>query len=200
MFTNAEVEVAATIRAGLKISRPIKGQPGPGGRSEVRRSTHEPRNSFADSIQHLARRIARSQPLEVCCEERQLAVPTVGQLTLLHSFNFIGQCRKLSLVLLEVRLPRGSQLTASLADTFCEVFSHPVRNKEFAVFGPTIGALGQPDLLLAERFTMSSRTIFPVRRAIPNVAVDYDQSGPVQGLFEHFEGPFQHVEVVGVAD
>ena len=52
-----------------------------------------------------------------------------------------------------------------------------IRHQELRVFRPSVGALGEPDLFVAERLAMSFRSVLFVGRAVPDVAIENDQGG-----------------------
>src|SRR5208283_2848903 len=58
----------------------------------------------------------------------------------------------------------------------------------------------QPDLVLAKRLAMSCGGILLVRRAITNMAVEDDKSGPALSLTENVERVLDALDIVGVAD
>ena len=65
------------------------------------------------------------------------------------------------------------------ADARLEMLAHAVGNEELRVLGPAVVALGQPDLLLAQRLAVRRAGVLLVRRAIGDVAVDDDQRRPI---------------------
>ena len=89
---------------------------------------------------------------------------------------------------------------STIADAFRQVLAHSVRHKEFTILGPSIVALGQPDLLFAKRLAMSRGAIFLMRRAVPDMAIDYNESWSVRSFLEHTESTLQHVYIIGIAD
>ena len=102
-------------------------------------------------------------------------------------------------VALEQLLPFAAQLGAALADPLGEVLVDAVGDEELGVLGPAVGALGLPDLLLAERLAVRLGGVLLVRRAVADVAVDDDQRRPPLLLLEDLERPGEQLEVVGVA-
>src|SRR5207302_544500 len=119
---------------------------------------------------------------------RQILVPTLGQLPVLHPPQVIGKLRIRLLVFLEFGEPGVAQLPAALADAFLEGLAHAVGNEELRVLRPAVEALGQLDLLLAERLAMRLMRALLVRRAIADVAVDDDERGAIRLLLEDREG------------
>ena len=80
------------------------------------------------------------------------------------------------------------------------VLHHPVGHEELGILRPAIGALGEPDLVLAQRLAMGGGGIDLVRRAVADVAVEDDQRRPALGLAEDRERILDALEIVGVAD
>jgi hypothetical protein len=66
--------------------------------------------------------------------------------------------------------------------------------------GRPIGALGEPDLLLAQGLAMGCGGIDLVRGAIAYVAVQNDQARPVLGVPEDRERILDPLEIIGIAD
>ena len=77
---------------------------------------------------------------------------------------------------------------------------HPVGHEELGILRPAIGALGEPDLVLAQRFAVGRGGVDLVRRAVADVAVEDDQGRPALGLAEDRERILDPLEVIGVAD
>ena len=80
------------------------------------------------------------------------------------------------------------------------MLAHAVRHEELGVFRPAIGALGETDLLVAQRLAMSGAGVLLVRRAIADVALDDDQRRRVAVALKVVERLGQPPRVVGVAD
>ena len=76
----------------------------------------------------------------------------------------------------------------------------PVGHEELGILRPAIGALGEPDLLLAQRLAMGRGGVDLVGRAVADVAVEDDQGRPALGLAEDRERILDALEVVGIAD
>ena len=156
---------------------------------------------FASGVEHLAGGVARGHALGVGREGRQVLVPALGQLAVLHPVELVGQLGVLGLrYSSKLREPGVAQLLAALADAVAEVLVDAVGDEELGVLRPAVVALGQPDFLLAERLAVGGAGVLLVRRALADVAVDDDQRRPVARLLEDAEGPVEHVQVVGVAD
>jgi hypothetical protein len=65
-----------------------------------------------------------------------------------------GESRKFPAVSGKQRLPLLARGFAALANAGIEMLAHAFGYEERRVFRPTIGVLGEPDLLLAERLPM----------------------------------------------
>ena len=77
---------------------------------------------------------------------------------------------------------------------------HAVGHEELRIFGPSIVAFAEADLLIAERLAMSRGGVLFVRRAVADVAVQDDERGPAFLFAEYLEGVLDAVDVIRVAD
>src|SRR5690348_6073496 len=75
-----------------------------------------------------------------------------------------------------------------------------IRNEKLGVFGPPIGAFGESDLFLPQRFAMGGGGINFMRRTIADVAIQDDQRRSALGLAEQRQRLLNALEVVGVTD
>ena len=150
MFANAEVQVSAAIISGLKTGRSVKGKKRLGRRRKIGRATQQPGNILRNGVLDFAGGVARRQSLRVGRKRRQILVPSVGKLPVLHARNLIGQRRVFRAVGVESRGPRIAKTLSSLADAGLEMFVHAIGNQEFRVFGPAVISLGQLDFLFAQ--------------------------------------------------
>ena len=85
MFADAEVEVAAVVLSGLKVSRAVESKARFGGGIKIRGSTHEPGDIFCQGVQHFGGRLAGCQALCIRWKRGQILVPLVGKLMPLHA-------------------------------------------------------------------------------------------------------------------
>ena len=90
-------------------------------------------------------------------------------------------------------------LRAALADAGGEVLADAVGDEELRVLRPAVDALGQADLLVAERLAVGLGRVLLVRRAVADVAVEDDERGAALGLPEDLQGVLDAIDVVGVA-
>src|SRR5262249_23132320 len=81
-----------------------------------------------------------------------------------------------------------------------EMRINAVRHKKLRVFGPSVSALAEANLVLPERFPVGFRSVLFVGRTVADVAVQDDKSGPLFGLAENVQGVLDAVNVVGIAD
>ena len=119
---------------------------------------------------------------------------------MLHAVGVLRERRVDPAVLLERREPGIAEGSSPLSNAAREVLPDAVGHEKLGVLGPTIGALGQPDLLFAERLAVRRARVLLVGRTIGDVTVHDDQGGSIGGGAERVERPPQHVEIVGVAD
>ena len=184
VLANAEVEVARAVIFGRKISGAVERKPGLGGWSEVGGSANEPRDVLRECVQNLARGFARGQTLGVCRKLRDVLVPSLRQLPVLHAVQLVGQVRVLLAVLSDPREPGVAKFLAALAHAVAEVLVNAGRNIELLVLGPAVVALGEADFLFAEGLAVGAAGVLLVRGAVGDVAVDDDQRRPVLGVEE----------------
>ena len=143
---------------------------------------------------------ARGDALGVGGKGRQVLVPAVGKLAVLHAVEFVGEAGILCLVLASNSVEPGvAQLLAAAADALLEMLVDAVRDEELGVLGPAVDLLGQLDLIFAERLAVSGMGVLLVRRALADVAVDDDQRGTIVGLRNDRMRPIEQRQIVGVA-
>ena len=80
------------------------------------------------------------------------------------------------------------------------MLAHALRHQKLGVLGPAVAALGQADLLLAERLAMGGAGILLVRGAVADMAVDDDQGRHIVRASKSLDRLRQPSGVVGVAD
>src|SRR5208337_1327801 len=83
VLANAEVQVPSSVAAGLEIARAFEGQQGLVGWTEITRASQEPGDVLRQNVQHLAGGVTARHAFGIGCENRQVAVPSRGQLALL---------------------------------------------------------------------------------------------------------------------
>src|SRR5205085_4141475 len=118
---------------------------------EVGRAADEPRDVPGDGVQDLRRGVAAGEALRVGGESRNVFVPAVGQLALLHAYELVCEFGMCLFVIFELREPLVAQTPAARANAALKVLAHLFGDEELGVFGPAVGALRQANRLLAER-------------------------------------------------
>ena len=169
---------------GSKSPAPVERERRLGRRPEVGRAAEEPGDVLRQRVQHLARRVAARDALRVGGKRRQARGPSRRAARAAASASISAASAGM--------LARGSAAKSSShaavrraprAPMPCgEVLAHAVGHEELRVLGPAVGALGQPDLLVAERLAVRGGGVLLVRRAVADVAVDDDQRRPAFGL------------------
>ena len=167
VLADAEVEIAAPVIAGLEVAGAVESQAGLGRRGQVGRASDQPGNILCDRVEDQARRDSSGHSLAVGGERRQPRIPAVGELTMLHPVELVGQFGMLGPVPLDPAEPGIAQRLAATADAVAEVLVDPVGHEELRVLGPVVIALGQPDFLLAQRLAVGGAGVLLVGRA-PN--------------------------------
>ena len=72
----------------------------------------------------------------------------------------------------------------AFADAGGKMLAHTLRDKELFVFRPAVVALGQTDLIFAQRFAVGFLGVLLMRSAISDVAIDNDQGWAVWRIQE----------------
>ena len=80
------------------------------------------------------------------------------------------------------------------------MLAHAVRHQKLGVLGPAVAALGETDLLLAERLAVGRAGVVLVRGAVADMTVDDDQGRHIVGSLEDLDRLRQPLPIVGVAD
>src|SRR5262249_1706421 len=149
---------------------------------QVRRAADQPGMPFGDRVQHFAGGVPGSQPLCVCRKGWDVRIPALRWFTALDGKSLGRKLRELLFVGAEQVHPVGTQFCASLAQLSLKVVQHFRRNQELGVFRPAVASLGASDLFFAEGFAMGGTGILFVWRAISDMAIDDDETGPVRRL------------------
>src|SRR5262245_66436571 len=95
---------------------------------------------------------------------------------MLQAQDLIGEIGILAAVVHPQLVPGSARSPAAGAAKVGEMLAHAVRHQELGIFGPTVAAFGEPDLLLTKRLAVRGTGILLVRRAEADVAVDDDQA------------------------
>ena len=155
--------------------------------------------TVGDGVDHLPVGDAGRHALLVGWERFEDVGP-VRELPLLHPADLLGQFGMLGLVPLERLEPLVPGRAATRPDELLETLANAVGDEELRIGRPSIGLLGESDLLLAQRLAVGGRGVLLVRRAPADVAVDDDHRRTVVGLVEGLEGVDESVDVVRIAD
>ena len=89
---------------------------------------------------------------------------------------------------------------AACTDSGSKVLADAVRDEKLSVLRPSIAALSQPDLIVAERLAMGFRGVLLVWRTVADVAVQDDEGRAALRLAKHLQRLLDSINVVGVAD
>ena len=199
VLADAEVHIPAAVAVGGEVAGALEGEPGLGRGGQVGRAAHEPGDVLRDRVLHLRRGVAARDALGVGREDRDVLVPALRQVAVLHQLELLGQLGILRLVGLDLLEPGVAGLFPTLADAVLIVLVDAVGDEELGVLRPAVIPLCELDLFLAERLAVGGVGVLLVGRTPGDVAVDDDQRRPIIRLLEDLQGPVQHRRVVGVA-
>ena len=171
---------------------------------EAPRSAEPPRNQgmfWASALSTFARGVASGDALGDRRAKlgRSRSHPAGSSRRCICSIS-VARSGNLRSVVGKERLPAAPRLGPARADAGSEMLPDAVGHKELGILGPAIGALGEPDLLVAQRLAVGCGGVDLVRRAVADVAVQNDQRRPARGLAEDRERMLDALEIVGVAD
>ena len=220
-FADAEVHVSAVVaelvfRVGLavaidaagllgegcgaEVSCAVEGEAGLGGRGQVCRSAHEPGDCFGQRIQNLARSIAPGHAFGVGRERRNLLVPSIGKLALLHLVEVIRFGGILGFVLFKLSHPAIAKVSSALADALLEMFVNAIGHVKFFVGREAVILLRPFDFLVAQRLAMRGMGVLLGGSAPADMAVHDNQRRPVPRVAKHLKRALKHLKIIGVAD
>src|SRR5262249_32241611 len=148
-------------------------------------AAEEPGNVLRQHVQHLARGVASGDALEISRKGRQVAIPSRGKLAPLHLLDLGGELRELPAVVGKERLPAAPRIGPARANASIDLLHDPVGYEDLGIPRPAIGALREPDLVLAQRLAMGGCGINLVGRAVADVAIEDDESRPAPGAPEN---------------
>src|SRR5262249_40372708 len=86
------------------------------------------------------------------------------------------------------------------SNSIFEVFVDAVGHQKLGILGPAVESLGETDLVVAEWFAMSFRSVLLVRSAIADMAVQDDQRRAASLLLEEPKRVLDSFGIVRVAD
>ena len=141
-----------------------------------------------------------AMPLAFGRKNREIAVPAVRQARAAASSSIsVASSGYLLSIGGEEFRPLPPRLCAARADAGGEMLVDAVGDQKLRVLGPAVSALGEADLLFAERFAVGFGRVLFVRRAIADVAVENDERWAALGLPEDIQRLLDAFNVVGVA-
>ena len=196
MLTNAEVEVAADVTAGLKTG--LVRQRSFSGRRKISRTADQPGHPLGDGVQNLGAGVAPGHALGVGGKFGNIGIPAFRQLALGNLLPLRCQLRILLFVRREFLIPRGLGLVTALP-RLAHMLSHFFRHQELRIYGPAVARLSQSDFFFAQRLAMRRRSVVLVGRAPGDVAIHDDERRP-RGLLQCILDRFiEQREIVGIA-
>src|SRR5262249_8008465 len=80
------------------------------------------------------------------------------------------------------------------------MFVDAVGHKELGVYGPAVAALGEPNLVVSQRFAVSCTCVLLMRGTVADVTVQNNKRGPFFGLTDDAQRMLNKLEVVSHAD
>src|SRR6516164_6890043 len=128
MFANAEMKISGAIFVGLKITGAFESKPRFCRRREIGGAAEKPRQTGRDRIQNSSRGVSTGDSVRIGSEDRDVFVPSFGQVAALHPFALIGKLPMGTPVALEQGHPVRPQLFAAGAEFPGEVLVHAFRN------------------------------------------------------------------------
>src|SRR5262249_59583327 len=99
-----------------------------------------------------------------------------------HLLDFGRKLRVLGAVASEKSRPFLPSFRTSRTDAGGEMFVDAVGHEELRILGPTIAALGEPNLFVSQWLAMSRRRVLLVRGPAAPVTVQPNEGSPLLGL------------------
>ncbi len=199
VFAHAEMHIAPAGRGGFQILFALRGQFCLGRWRQVGRAAEQALHLGGDGVQHLARGVARGDPLGVGLERWQVPIPAVGQMAAAQLRQFMRQVGEGLRVVAECLVPGLAQRMGAVRHNAVQMVEHAVGDQELRVLGPAIDLLRRLDDVgahgVAVRLGRASD-----RRAVADDGLQHDQGGGgVIGL-EGLDGAGEGLGVVGVVE
>src|SRR6516165_5036161 len=194
------MKIASAIVVGLEIAGAFESKPRFCRRRKIGSTTEKPRQTGRDRIQNSSRGVPSGDAVGIGGKDWDVFVPALGKIAPLHPFALIGKFWMGAPVALEQRQPFSPQLLAANAEFLREMIVDTVRHQEFCILGPPVRPLGEPYLLLTQRFAVRARGVLLVRRTIADVALDNDQARPIVDALGDRDRVGDPLTIVGVAD
>src|SRR6476620_8273387 len=85
-------------------------------------------------------------------------------------------------------------------DSVSKVLADTIRDEKLSILRPSIAALSQPVLIVAERLSMGFRGVLFMWRTVTDVAVQDEEGRAARRLAKHLQGLLDSINVVSVAD
>src|SRR5579863_5081579 len=171
MLADAEMEVFPTRASGLKVARTVESQSGLVRRTKITAAAEKPGDVLGKHIQYFCRCVPSREAFGVGRERGEIAVPPGWQLPALHQVNLGCEFGVLRSIRVDQLGPFSSGFRAACADASLKVLVDTFRHQELCIFGPSIAALAQADLIVTQRLAMGSGRVLFMRGAIADVAV-----------------------------
>src|SRR5689334_21659255 len=105
---------------------------------------------FSEHVQGLARRIASGDAFSARRERWPSVVPAIRQLTAQQAISLLGKLRIPASIFFKLGPPDVMQRRSARSDPVLEMLARRIWDKEPCVCRPSVMALCQPDLLLAQ--------------------------------------------------
>src|SRR5262249_14957723 len=117
-----------------------------------------------------------------------------------HAVEMIGELGMVFSVAVKHLFPCDAKFPPTAADAGGKVLAYAVRHKELGILGPAVVALGQADLVFAQRFSVGFLGVLLVGRTIRDVAVDNDEGRAIRGGYRELNGAPEQFKIVCVTD
>src|SRR5262249_37472690 len=145
VLADAEVDVPASGVLDVEVGVALEGDLGRA--AQVRGAPEDPGDLLRQRVEHLSGGLTGGHPLRVGGEDRQIAVPAVGELGPLDQLQLPGELGELLPVALAEVDPLLAELLPPQTQTLVEVLPYAVGHQELRVLRPPIGPLCGADLI-----------------------------------------------------
>src|ERR1700733_5051861 len=200
MLANAKMQVLTTGTISLKISSSLVLQRGLVRWAEISGSAQKPGYILRQNVKHFARSITAGDTFRIGGKNRQILVPSERQLPALHQINLVGQFGILNRVRREQIGPLTARFRTPRTDTRAEMFLDSIRYQKLRTLPPSVATLGEANLFLSQRLTVSCRRVLLVRRTVTDMAVEDDEGWAIGCSLENLQSGLDSVDIIGVAD
>ena len=166
------------------------------GRSQVRTAADQPRQVVGDRVQRDSRRLAGGHGAVGFIERRKPGIPSGWEPAIDRILELFGQLRVSRAIGVEAGAPVALGIRAPV-NSLSHVFECPIGYQEVRVLGPSVGPLGELDLLFAKWRAVHTRGVLLVGRSEADVRAHDDQGRPVGLRPRCIHGCPESVHVVG---